>query len=145
MFSVWFAGKFRQEFRRTVRECTPSNQSNDRRPNQPLSYACTANGYRSAPHSRREQTWRAEMRVSWVKKAPSTIAEGPHDGNESPQGQCSLGLCTPQTRLRSGWAILYCSVIGQFVKQNQKHRNLFLPNGLSTSFVTTRATWRWNH
>ncbi|XP_076239629.1 orexin receptor type 2 isoform X2 [Calliopsis andreniformis] len=51
----FMSGKFRQEFHRTVRECTPSNHSNDHRPNQQLSYAYTANGYRYGPQSRREQ------------------------------------------------------------------------------------------
>lgn len=53
--SVWFAGKFRQEFGRTFRECTPSNPSKGRRPTQQHSYAYMANEYRSAPQNRREQ------------------------------------------------------------------------------------------
>ncbi|XP_076655672.1 orexin receptor type 2 isoform X2 [Halictus rubicundus] len=49
----FMSGKFRQEFRRTVRECSASNHSHNRRLNQPHSYG---NGYRSAPQSRREKT-----------------------------------------------------------------------------------------
>ncbi|XP_076296732.1 orexin receptor type 2 isoform X2 [Lasioglossum baleicum] len=52
----FMSGKFRQEFHRTVRECSASNHSHNRRFNQPHSYAFTGNGYRSAPQSRREQT-----------------------------------------------------------------------------------------
>ncbi|CAL7934547.1 unnamed protein product [Xylocopa violacea] len=51
----FMSGKFRQEFGRTFRECTPSNPSKGRRPTQQLSYAYMANEYRSAPQSRREQ------------------------------------------------------------------------------------------
>ncbi|XP_076765786.1 orexin/Hypocretin receptor type 1 isoform X2 [Xylocopa sonorina] len=50
----FMSGKFRQEFGRTFRECTPSNPSKGRRPTQQLSYAYMANEYRSAPQSRRE-------------------------------------------------------------------------------------------
>ncbi|KAG7213895.1 hypothetical protein KM043_003099 [Ampulex compressa] len=51
----FMSGKFRREFHRTFRDCTPANELNVRQPNHQLSsYACTATGYRSAFQSPRD-------------------------------------------------------------------------------------------